>query len=332
MIFHTPIMALLLVSALGAAVAIWAAWFGMGVLRHWNPASGARAQLLMERKTELVSTLFAAVMIAETLALVLFVFNADRMAPLFVGAMCALGTLNVNAWGFPALFAKLALFFAAGLWLVLDRADRAAPDFPLTRLKYGVVLAMLPLVLAAAGMQLAYFLNLRTDVITSCCSKLFTPTNPNLEADLSGLSPGLALVLLAAAGTVIAVFGALVLLRGRGVLGYALASGAGFVIAIIAVISVISPYVYEHPNHHCPFCLLKAEYGYVGYLLYGPLFLATVMGLGAGVLRLVGGAESLRAGLPGLIRRQVVLSLAGFAGFGLVAMWIIWRSNLIVFG
>jgi hypothetical protein len=46
----------------------------------------------------------------------------------------------------------------------------------------------------------------------------------------------------------------------------ALASGAAFAVAtIVGILSFISLYVYEHPHHHCPFCLLKPEYGYQGY-------------------------------------------------------------------
>ena len=38
--------------------------------------------------------------------------DADRMAALFVGAMCAVGTFGVNGYGFPALYMKIAVFFA----------------------------------------------------------------------------------------------------------------------------------------------------------------------------------------------------------------------------
>ncbi len=52
--------------------------------------------------------------------------------------------------------------------------------------------------------------------------------------------------------------------------------------AIAGIISFVSLYVYEHPHHHCPFCLLKAEYGYQGYWLYIPLFVATACRPGSG--------------------------------------------------
>lgn len=332
MIFQTPILALLLVSLLASLVAVWSGWFGLRVLARWNLASGSRAQLQMERLTELVSTLFRFVMLAELVALLLFVFNADRMASLFVGAMCAVGTLNVNPYGFPALYAKIAVFFAAAVWLMLDRADRMGRDFPLTRVKYVALVGIAPLVLLSAGLELTYFLNLRTDVITSCCSKLFTPVNPNLAAELSGLSPGAALWLLGGSGAAVALAGAGALIRRRGAQGFALAGAVLFGVAIAAIISVVSSYIYEHPNHHCPFCILKPEYGYYGYALYGPLFAGTALALSAGVLQGFARVPSLTGVLPALIRRQIWLSLGAFALFGVAVIWAIVRSQLILFG
>lgn len=333
MIFQTPILALLLVSALASVVALWSGWFGFRVIRGWNLASGAGSQIEMERKTQLVSTLFAFVMAAELAALLLFVYNADRMAPLFVGAMCAVGTFNVNAYGFPALYVKIAVFFAAVLWLILDRVDRAGHDYPLTRVKYAAILVIAPLVLVGAGLELAYFLGLETDVITSCCSKLFTPSNEGIAAEMTGIAPGLALGLLAGVGAVLALTGGLGLWRGGA--WYGAFAGAGvmmFFVALTAIVSVISLYVYDHPNHHCPFCLLQPEYNYYGYALYLPLFTGTAFALGAGVTALFGEVESLKARLPGMLRAQVKVAMLAYALFGAAVIWAIVSSRLILFG
>lgn len=332
MIFQTPIMALLTVSALASLVALWSGGFAVQVLRHWDIASGSRAQLRLERATQLVSTLFGAVLLAEIAALLLFVFNADKMSALFVGAMCAVGTLGVNDYGFPALSLKVAVFFAAALWLMIDRADRIGRDYPLTRVKYAWLLVVAPLILANAGTELAYFLGLETDVITSCCSKLFTPANDGLAGELTGIAPGPALWLLAGAGAAVFATGALSLRRGRGQWAFALAATVFFAVAILAIISVIALYVYDHPNHHCPFCILQPEYGYFGYLLYIPLFAGTSLALGAGVLSAFTHLPSLAGDLAIMIRRLTQLALAGFFAFGAAVAWAIVTSQLILFG
>lgn len=332
MIFQTPILALLLVSALSSAVLAWAGWFALRVLRYWNLASGSRQQLEMERTTHLVSTLLGFVMLAQLVALVLFVFNADRMATLFVGAMCAVGTLSVNAYGFPTLYAKIAVFFAASIWLILDSADRTGRDYPLTRVKYALVMVIAPLVLAASVLELTYFLNLHADVITSCCSTAFTPETEGIAAEMSGVSPGTALAILAGAGAIVAVTGAAALVLGRGALLFSAAGMAFFFASLMAIVSVISGYVYEHPNHHCPFCILKPEYGYFGYALYVPLFIGTAFALGAGLLQPFVGVESLAKSLPARVRALAGVALVAYAVFGLVVVWAICSSQLILFG
>ncbi|WP_372840400.1 hypothetical protein [Phaeovulum sp.] len=332
MIFQTPILALLLISALSAVVMLWAGWFALRLLLRWDLASGSRAQLEMERATDLVSTLFGFVMLAQLLSLLLYVFNADRMATLFVGAMCAVGTLNNNDWGFPTLYGKLAIFFVATMWLILDRADRTGHDYPLTRVKYALVLVIVPLVLVAGALELTYFLNLQADVITSCCSTEFTPETEGLGSDMSSLAPATALWLLGASGAAVALVGAASLIWKRGTTLFAVAGAVFFVVALTAIISVISPYVYEHPTHHCPFCILKPEYNYFGYVLYAPLFMGTAFALGAGLLQPFRKVESLAATLPARISKHVTLSLASFVVFGLVVLWTIWKSQLILFG
>ena len=95
---------------------------------------------------------------------------------------------------------------------------------------------------------------------------------------------------------------------------------------------MISLYVYDHPNHHCPFCLLQREHGYYGYVLYLPLFAGTAFALGAGVTRMFHRVGSLSDGLPALTRRLVVAGLVAFGLFGVAVLWAIASSQLILFG
>ena len=90
--------------------------------------------------------------------------------------------------------------------------------------------------------------------------------------------------------------------------------------------------MYENPNHHCPFCLLKAGYNSIGYALYLPLFAATACGIGAGAIAPFRHIASLQAVIPGEVRRLTGLALAGFGLFYALATWLILRSNLILAG
>ncbi|MBP6766043.1 MAG: hypothetical protein KA141_13645 [Rubrivivax sp.] len=327
MMLHPPVLALLLTALLGAATLSWAAVFALRLLRHWDLASGARRQLDLERGTYLVATLLTGVMLAQGAALLLMVFNADRTAPLLVGAMCAYGSFNASVFGFPALYAKMALFFAAVLWLALHHADVWAPDYPLTRRKYALLLWLLPLALADAALSSAYFLDLQPDTLTSCCGTGFSPEREGLGSEAAAMDPKAALVLLAVALATSLLLGVLADSRRRLAVAYAGVSVAFFAIALLAVVAAVSIYVYEHPHHHCPFCLLKREYGYFGFLLYAPLFAGTACGMASGALswRLPASLQAHGSRLAQRLRRW---SMAGFVLFGLLAAGAVWRSAL----
>lgn len=330
MIFHPPIMALLLVSAISSLTLVWAAWFSVKVLRHWQPGSGSALQINMEKRTYLVSTALIFVLVLEVASLLLFVSNADRMSVSFVGAMCAAGTLNVNGFGMPTLLLKLALFFGALVWLIINRVDGKAADYPFTKFKYGLLIVLAPLVVAAAVVQLLYFLNLKSDVITSCCSRMFVPEGGGVEADLASLEPNLALWLLFGGLAVMAVLAALALKFRVVQMIYGIASIVFFIISIAAIVSVISPYIYAQPHHHCPFCVIKPEYGYIGYWLYLPLFTATGFGIAAGLLSLRPALNSQGLDFNKTLQRQILISFGLFAIFGLVSLIAIWKSNLML--
>ena len=332
MLFHPTVIAILLASGLGVLMLLAASPFAVQVIRRWDGGSGSELQLVLERRTYLFSTLLAFVFAAQLLALLLFVLNADAMAVMFVGAMCAVGTLNVNPWGFPALGAQVALFFLAAVWLAINHLDNQARDYPLVRLKYALFLAFGPLLAATFALQLAYFLGLRADVITSCCGSLFSADTKGLSGDLTALPPAPALW---------GFYGALALAVGISAHGWlrrrsgpllAVASAAAFGAAIAGILSFLSLYLYEHPHHHCPFCILKPEYGHQGYALYIPLFLATAAGLAAGAVQLCGRKARLRHLAPALTGRLAGIAGLGFLLFAAVATAMIWRSNLILIG
>ncbi|MBA3033299.1 MAG: hypothetical protein KKF85_08885 [Gammaproteobacteria bacterium] len=332
MIFQPTIIALLLASGLGLAMLLAAAPFAVAVIRHWDIRSGAERQLQLERRTYLFSTLLSFVLAVQVIALLLFVFNADRMAALFVGAMCAVGTLNVNAYGFPALILQMAIFFLATVWLVINHVDTRASDYPLVRIKYGLLLALVPVVAASFFVQLQYFLGLKANVITSCCGSLFSEGSQAVSGDLAALPAGPAMIgFYVVLGMAVAAAGYHALTRRGGYL-VALASGSALVAALAGILSFLSLYIYEHPHHHCPFCILKPEYNYQGYWLYIPLFAATAAGLAVGALQFFRRVPSLAVVVPATTARLAALAAAGFLMFTAVATLMVLRSNLILFG
>lgn len=332
MLITPAIVALQLIALSVTGTVLLASGAAWTLLRRWDIASGSAMQVQLERRTYLISMLLGFALGAELLSLLLFVHTAENLSSQFVGAMCATGVLNINAFGFPTLLLKIVLFFLAALWLVLNRVDNQGFDYPLVRVKYGLLLAIAPLAVLETVVQTCYFLGLEPEVITSCCGSLFSAEGKSVAAELAGWPVRPALLLFyAMAG----------LLLGMGLafrrwlwLGPLFAAGSllTFAAAIAAIIAFLSLYVYENPNHHCPFCWLKASYSYVGYALYLPLFAATAAGLSAGVIAQFRQKSSLRAVILGEVRRLLWLALAGFGLFYGLATGLIVRSNLLLLG
>jgi predicted small integral membrane protein len=220
------------------------------------------------------------------------------------------------------------------MWLAINHVDSRARDYPLVRIKYALLLLLAPLLVASGWVELQYFLGLKADVITSCCGSLFSEGSPTLAAEASALPPLPAMWLfygsLGAAIVVAAWHGYGGGRSGWSAYALATASAIGFAATIAGILSFVSLYIYEHPNHHCPFCILKPEYGYQGYWLYVPLFGATAAGLAVGAVQPFARIESLRDIVPGFSRTLAAIAANGFALTAAIATAMIWQSRLIL--
>ncbi len=328
MIFHPGILALLLGSALTTCMLCCSAWEGVRIIHGWDIRSGSENQLALERRTYLVSTIMGYVMGFQLLSLFLFIYTADTLSPLFIGAMCAAGSLKVNGFGYPALIVKIVACLLAGLWLIVNAADNQAYDYPLIRLKYWLLLFIAPVVLAETTLQGFYLLSLEPNIITSCCSVLFSTGAGSVMSGLFAMPHFRAKAMFFAGAALTAAAGLNVYLRGKGAILFAIASLCHFIVSTIALISFISVYFYELPTHHCPFCLLHQEYGFVGYFLYAAMLTGAVAGTGTGVIEPFRGIPSLRDVVPRMQRKLALVSLMATAVFLGITGYSLVFSNL----
>lgn len=309
MIFHPSIIALYLASVLTSFMVSYAAFYGVQILRRWDLRSGSEGQLVLERKTYLISTLLNYVFGFQLLSLFLYIFTADRLHTFFVGAMCAAGTLRVNGFGYPSLILKMIIFLIAGLWLILNHADSRGFDYPLIRKKYLYLLIATPLIVAETVLQAGYFIHLQPNIITSCCGSLFSTGENGFASDIASLPPVPMMLLFYFSIGLTLILGLYFYWKGKGGYWFAGMNGIVFIISLASIISFISVYYYELPTHHCPFCLLQKEYGYGGYPLYLSLFGSTVAGMGVGVLMPFRKIETLSVILPSLQRNLALTAL-----------------------
>ncbi|MFA5353440.1 MAG: hypothetical protein WC291_04370 [Thermodesulfovibrionales bacterium] len=328
MIIHPSVIALIGSSVLICGILLASAFYAFQVLRHWSPAEGSERQLLLERKTYLISTILTYTFVFQLISLFLFIHTADSLHSLFVGAMCAAGTLQVNSYGYPVFLLKIVTALLAGLWLIMNHADTRGYDYPLVRKKYFFLLILAPLIIMESWLQALYFMNLKVDVITSCCGTLFSAEREGITSEIAALPAGLMTPLFIVAMALTLLLGLLFLLKGKGGYLFSSLAGASFFISAASLISFISLYIYELPTYHCPFCILQKEYGYVGYPLYITLIFGGITGMGVGLLMPFRKQRSLSAIIPAIQKRLAVASLILYLIFAAITAYAIITSNL----
>ena len=160
-----------------------------------------------------------------------------------------------------------------------------------------------------AYLQANYFLRLRPDVITSCCGSLFGSGGSSVSSIIASL-PASPMRIVFYSSTAVTIISGLIFYRyGKGGYLFSFLCGATFFVSAASLISFISVCFYELPTHHCPFCLLQREYGFVGYPLYSTLLGGAISGIGVGALMPFRNIESLSETLPALQKKLALASL-----------------------
>ena len=333
MILHPGILALTIGSAITLLMVIYAAITGAVILLRWDFNSSSAYQLSLERKTYLISTLINYGLGFQIASSILFIYTMDDIHQLFVGAMCATGSLNANPVGWYALLSKITVLFLSGFWLALNFIDQSVEEYPLVKLKYRLLFVLLPFIGLDFLLQLNYFLGLDPDIITSCCGSLFGGDSEKAISTMSTLPVFPAMAAFYGGFVVITGVIGLNLFSQTGMLRYLLSllSAAFLVLAIVSIISFVSIYIYELPMHHCPFDILQQGYNYIGYPVYLTLFLGTYFGMLPGIFQPLKKNPSLLNAISSIEKKWVYWCLGNIICFVTLVTYAVCSSNLTNF-
>ena len=300
-------LSLFLLSAISLVLLLLAANTAVKVLRSWDPASDSNLQIRLEGQTWLASTLVEYGLLFQIASLLVFVLAADHFCQVIAGAMCATGALTVNSYGVPALVIKIFGVFVYGFWIVLHQLDIRSEKYPLVKIKYSYLLFLLPVVAGDITLQALYIANLEPDIITSCCGVLFS-TAPGAGRNLlSSFSPSTILPLFYGTAAVLTGTG-VILVRLNKVeqttdvkltircsnIVYSVLWFWFFLLSLVAVTTIFSSYIYAMPFHHCPFCIIKAEYGHIGIFIYLTLIAGVFFGTNTALTEILRRKEELK--------------------------------------
>ena len=330
MLLNSWSITLLVTSAASLFLAGGAVRTAIRTLRFWDSDADTARQIELENETWLAALLMQYGMVLQILALLLLVLAADNYSEILIGAMCATGAFLANEYGVPLLLVKIFGIFFYGFWIVLHRLDISSEHLPLTRIKYGYVLLLVPLLLADMLLLILYLVNLQPDIITSCCGVVFGGAAGDGK-NLVGPMPVFLLMAIfyAVAGLLLA--GGFVFLQridkdpfpGEKIIGilFSLLWLFFFAVSLLVITAVISSYIYAMPFHRCPFDILKKEYYSVGYVIYFALFTATFFGMSAGLTTLFAGLPNMRQAVVSFRKKALRFCLLLLPIFLVVVSW-----------
>jgi len=334
MILHPGVISLLVGSGIVILMILYSSLLGLKILKKWDIISSSSEQLYLERKTYLLSTIMNYVLGFEILSALLFIYTVDDIHRIFVGAMCATGSLNANPVGWNVLYTKIAILFLSSTWIALNYMDQRAEDYPLVRFKYKMLLFMAPLIAMDAYFQTSYFLGLKPDIITSCCGALFSEGSSGIASSLSSLPLKPMMYLFYICIFLFLIFALLSIKYESSIFRYGLCliSFMLFPVSIASIVSFISLYFYELPTHHCPFDILQKGYYFIGYPIYGTLFSGVFFGMITGLFDPLKKIGSLKGFIHKLQKRWTMLSILFILIFVAITSWPIIFSSFTLEG
>ncbi len=258
---------------------LWALPAGIKIIRNWDFTSSTEGQLLLERKNYFVSALLQYALFFQIILLLFFLQLANVHLPgLIKGAMCAAGTLGVNAYGYTALYVKIAAVFIYLSFLFINYLDQSETNAPLTPQKYYLLFVAVLVFGFDLYVTVLYFAGIKPDIIAACCSVNFDINSAGIisaQTATQYLKPAMAIFY----GLGLLIPFLMIRLRGR-IIYLLVFLSAIFVYAdMIALKYHFVKFIYGMPSHNCLFDIFWSEYYFAGYLIFGTLaaYLAGVL-------------------------------------------------------
>ncbi len=248
------------------------------ILKNWDFHASTPKQYALEKKSYLITLIITIILIFNILLLPYFAYTLESLSAIVPGAMCAAGVISANAYGNPLLILRIFTLFFVGVWLIINQQDLQETTYPYTKKKFGLFLFIALMIALSYGLEIAYFSHISLDKPVACCSVIFGFSGTN------SLPFSLTIPLLLGIFYLLFLLNTLFIWQQQ---AYALAlSSVAFLYAgYHALIHFFGTYIYQLPTHICPFCMLQGEYYYIGYLLWGLLFIGVFFGLANGMLK-----------------------------------------------
>ncbi len=280
MILTPEVLAILILNAIFALFGTVAFVLSVKIYLNWDINSTSTAQYRLEKQSSLAATIIKYIFSIKVPLFIFFIFTLDKISNVLTGAMCAAGVVDATEQGTYLIVLKIINLYLFALWLKLNAEDVKDRNQPHTKLKFGFFALIFFLFIVEVILEWVMFSAIEIDKMVSCCGSIYSSSANSGISSIFSLGTAALLALFYGNYLLIVLF---YFLKKRYL--FAVTNMLFVVIAIIALILFFGTYIYELPSHHCPFCFLQRDYYYIGYLIYGMLFVGTFYGLVVGFFK-----------------------------------------------
>lgn len=254
-------------------------YFSLSIIKNWDFNKTTNKQYKLEKTSYLVILIISFTLIVKIVLFPYFAYSLDNLSNIVPGAMCAAGIVGANEFGQINLALKILILFFIGVWLIINSLDLKEKTYPYTKKKYFLYIFIFILSIIELFLDFSFLDNISTKEPVMCCSVIFgvNNTGTKIPFDLSIFNLLIVFYLLYILTTILSL------------------QKSSFINLIInfmflyigyyAVTYFFSTYIYQLPTHQCPFCILQKEYDFIGYFIWGILFLGTFFGVSSFILK-----------------------------------------------
>lgn len=254
-------------------------YFSLSIIKNWDFNKTTNKQYKLEKTSYLVILIISFTLIVKIVLFPYFAYSLDNLSNIVPGAMCAAGIVGANEFGQINLTLKILILFFIGVWLIINSLDLKEKTYPFTKKKYFLYIFIFILSIVELFLDFSFLENISTKEPVMCCSVIFgvNNTRSKIPFDLSISNLLIVFYLLYILTTILS-------LQKSSFLNLII-NFMFLYIGYYAVTYFFSTYIYQLPTHQCPFCMLQKEYYFVGYFIWGTLFLGTFFGISSFILK-----------------------------------------------
>jgi len=254
-------------------------FIALKIIFFYDVKATTQRQYALEKQSYLSATIIKFLLFFKTISFFFFVYTLNKLSLFLPGAMCAAGVVNALSSGTALLLLKILNLYIFAFWIVLHNEDMEYEQQPYLKAKFVFYSVAYLLLVTEIALELNFFYSLDPSSVVDCCGAIFSTTDGSYLASLLAVDFSYQLSVFYLLYGLIVLF---YLLKNRYL--FAVINLLFVIAALITLISFFGTYIYELPTHHCPFCMLQADYYYIGYFLYLFLFLGTFNGISVGIL------------------------------------------------